>query len=158
MVVTRLGHITRLLKHAPAVLVRVELEGCRLALADTAKDNDLVTEDSRLVMADSGRRGASLLNLLPADTVVRVILQLVDSIDAETPHVVHGADLDVAATVDVEEVIHNKGAVVRAPLGEGARHANFGPVVWLVGAYLEVLLGQTFLGNLLFSLPFIERI
>ena len=157
MIVTALGHITRLLKHTPSVLVRVELEGSGLSLADAAEDNNLVTKDSRLVMADSSGGRASLLNLLPADTIFGVILELVDSIDAKTPHVVHGANLDIAATMDVEVVIHNEGAVIRAPLGEGARHAHFGPVVWLVGAYLEVLLGST-LGNLLFVLPFIERI
>ena len=142
MVVACLGHITRLLKHAPGVLVRVEFEGSRLTLADAAEDDHLVTEDGRLVMADSSGGRASLLNLLPANAILGVVLQLVDSIDAKTPHVVHGADLDVSAAMDVEVVVHNKGAVVRAPLGEGARHAHFGPVIWLVSAYSEVLIAS----------------
>lgn len=157
VVVTALGHITRLLEHGPSILVRVKLEGGGLSIADASKDNNLVAEDSWLVMADSRGDRASLLNLLPANAILRVVLELVDSIDAETPHVVHGANFNVAPTVDIKVVVHNKGAVVRAPLGESARHTNFGPVVWLVGAYLQLVLASA-LGNLLFGLPFIGRI
>lgn len=84
------------------VLVRIKLVRFALvSINDSAEHYDLVTEDGRMVMADAGRNITALFNRLPLDRMLGVVDQFRDTVDGQTPHVVHGANLDVAAAMNV---------------------------------------------------------
>lgn len=70
MIVTRLGHFTRLLKLGPGKFLGIELV-CFFAIAviQNAAENDcLMVEDGRLVMGDLSWNCALLAHAFPLDS------------------------------------------------------------------------------------------
>ena len=64
-------------------------------------------------MRDVRRASALLNNRFPLDTVLRVLHELVDAVQAESPHVVHGADLDITTAMNIDAKIKRKIGVMK---------------------------------------------
>ena len=64
-----------------------------------------MAEDGRLVVRDVRGHRSLLNDGLPLDAVLGILHKLVNAVEAESPHVVHGADLDITTAMNVKAII-----------------------------------------------------
>ena len=72
-----------------------------------------MAENRSLVVGDVTWDGSFLLHWLPANSLVLVILEVLNTVNTKLPHAVHGSFLDVSASVDIETKIENRGLTGR---------------------------------------------
>jgi hypothetical protein len=131
VVISCLRDLASLLQLGPGVLVGVELEALLIIFIIDAPENyNLMIKYARLMVRNVVRDKTALLrNCLPLNSVLWVLDEFMNALNAKSPHVVHGSDLNVSSAVDIQVVIDNETAMVCSSLRQVSLQTYFSPFV-----------------------------
>lgn len=130
VVVSWFWDFTILLEFGPCFFAHIEFVHVLNSVdsGHASVDHNLVSKHSGFMMRDLAWKTSFFLDRLPLDSVIGVVLKLLDTRNAELPHVADGSLLDVPAAMDVEVVVHDETAVVRPSLGQLSTESDFTPL------------------------------